>query len=127
MQLGKIQSEDLIFSSNIEDDRTNTLLTLDDYDWMMYNLSTKFRTEQYGLLQVKFKYFGTTVSTMEVTRIYDNISETFEYEYSTDIFIKYIKQYMKHHLESWDSAYAFNGEEDVLAFYNEVIEVGIMK
>ena len=52
MNLKKIRSEDLIFSNEIEDDRTNTYLTLNDYDWMNYNLSTRFRTEDMGVLEV---------------------------------------------------------------------------
>ena len=127
MKLGKIQAEDLIFSGDIEDDRTNTCLTLNDYDWMDYRLNTKFKTALYGDLQVEFWYFGTNFSTMTVAKIKDNVSEEYEYIFSSDIFIKYIKQYLKHHLESWDSKYTFNGEDEVLSFYNEVIEVGTMK
>ena len=58
--LHKIKSEDLIFSDDIEDDRTNTYLTLNDYDWMNYTLSTRFRTKDMGLLNVKFEYVGFT-------------------------------------------------------------------
>ena len=38
MNLKEIKSEDLIFSNDIEDDRTNTYLNLYDYDWMDYNV-----------------------------------------------------------------------------------------
>lgn len=127
MKLGKIQSGDLIFSGEIEDDRTNTLLSLNDYDWMSYKLSTKFRTKLYGLLQVEFEFLGTTNSMMKVLRIQDNISEEYEFEYNSDIFIKYITIYMKKHIESWNSTYAFDGEDEVLAFYNEVVTVGNLK
>lgn len=58
MNLKKIRSEDLIFSNEIEDDRTNTYLTLNDYDWMNYNLSTRFKTEEMGVLDVEFEFFG---------------------------------------------------------------------
>jgi hypothetical protein len=64
MELGIIKSEDLEFSNAIEDDRTNTYLTLHDYDWMNYSLSTKFKTKLYGILEVTFDYFGATFSTM---------------------------------------------------------------
>jgi len=45
MELGIIKAEDLEFTNAIEDDRTNTYLTLNDYDWMTYTLSTKFKTK----------------------------------------------------------------------------------
>ena len=66
MNLKEIKSEDLIFSNDIEDDRTNTYLNLYDYDWMDYSLTTRFKTEDMGILNVKFNYFGMTTSTMEV-------------------------------------------------------------
>ena len=66
MNLKKIRSEDLIFSNEIEDDRTNTYLTLNDYDWMNYNLSTRFKTEEMGVLEVEFEFFGFSTSQMNV-------------------------------------------------------------
>lgn len=65
MNLNKIRSEDLIFSNEIEDDRTNTYLTLNDYDWMNYNLSTRFRTEEMGVLEVEFEFCGFSTSQMK--------------------------------------------------------------
>lgn len=62
MNLKKIKSEDLIFGNEIEDDRINTYITLDDYDWMCYKLSTSFKTEEMGVLEVEFEYFGTITS-----------------------------------------------------------------
>ena len=66
MNLKKIRSEDLVFSNEIEDDRTNTYLTLNDYDWMNYNLSTRFKTEEMGVLEIEFEYFGIVTSQMNV-------------------------------------------------------------
>jgi hypothetical protein len=127
MKLGIIKAEDLIFSGDIEDDRTNTYLELDDYDWMSYTLSTRFKTNTYGTLQVKFEYFGTISSRMTVTQILNNVFENLEYEYQTAIFVKHIKKFLSDHINSWNSTYAFNGEKNVIDFYNEVIEVGILK
>lgn len=95
MYLEKINSNDLIFSDNIEDDRTNTYLHLYDYDWMDYNLSTRFKTESLGILNVKFSYFGMTTSTMEVEQNLGGNIEKITYEYSTDIFKKYIVKFLK--------------------------------
>ncbi|MEY8421965.1 hypothetical protein AALB52_04335 [Lachnospiraceae bacterium 38-14] len=124
MYLEKINSNDLIFSDNIEDDRTNTYLHLYDYDWMDYNLSTRFKTESLGILNVKFSYFGMTTSTMEVEQNLGGNIEKITYEYSTDIFKKYIVKFLKKHISFWGNKYAFNGEEEVIEFFNDVIENG---
>jgi hypothetical protein len=34
---------------------------------------------------------------------------------------------MTNHLAAWNDTYAFNGEDEVLAFYNELIEQGKIK
>jgi hypothetical protein len=31
--------------------------------------------------------------------------------------------FLNNHIAAWDSKYAFNGEKEVLAFYNEVIQL----
>ena len=127
MELSKIKSEDLIFSYEIEDDRTNTYLNLYDYDWMDYSLTTRFKTEKLGVLNVKFNYFGMVISTMEVEQVLNNKIEKVEYEYSTDIFIKHIVKYLEKHIRSWDDTYAFNGEEEVINFFNDVLDNGQLK
>ena len=53
-----IKAEELLFTNEIEDDRTNTYVHLLDYDWMQYTLETRFRTEAQGILEVSFEYFG---------------------------------------------------------------------
>lgn len=124
MILSKIKSEDLLFSGEIEDDRTNTYLNLCDYDWMDYSLITRFRTEKLGLLNVKFNYFGLVTSTMVVEQTLNDITQQIIYEYSTDIFEKHIVKYLKKHIHSWEDKYAFNGEEEVIDFFNDVLDNG---
>lgn len=124
MNLRKIKSEDLIFSNEIEDDRTNTYLNLYDYDCMNYSLTTRFKTEDMGVLNVKFNYFGMVTSTMEVEQILNGTNEKVTYEYSTYIFKKYIVKFLEKHISFWDSKYAFNGEEEVIEFFNDVLENG---
>ena len=124
MNLKEIKCEDLIFSNDIGDDRTNTYLNLDDYDWVDYSLATSFKTEDMGVLNVKFNYFGMITSTMEVEQILNGTTEKVVYEYSTDIFKKYIVKFLEKHISFWDSKYAFNGEEYVIEFFNEVIKNG---
>lgn len=123
MDLKEIKSEDLIFSD--DKGRTSTQLVLDDYDWMNYVLTTKFITKEQGLLKVKFEYFGFLNSTMEVEQFLNEKTETVTYVYSTDIFQKYIIKFLEKHIASWSAnKYAFNGEEEVIAFFNEVLAKG---
>lgn len=124
MNLKKIKSKDLIFSNGIEDDRTNTYLNLYDYDWMDYSLTTRFKTEDMGILNVKFNYFGMAISTMEVEQTLNGATEKVTYEYSTDIFKKHIVMFLEKHIRFWNEKYAFNGEEEVIGFFNDVIENG---
>lgn len=124
MILRKIKSEDLLFTGEIEDDRTNTYLTLADYDWMNYILKTSFVTKELGTLKVKFEYFGAADSEMEVEQILDGKSITYTFEFNSDIFVAHIKNYLEKHIAQWGDKYAFNGEDIVIGFYNEVIEKG---
>lgn len=127
MTLKKINSKDLLFTNDIEEDRTNTYLNLYDYDWMTYSLSTRFRTKDMGTLYVKFEYFGMTISTMEVEQVLNNSTEKATYEYPSELFRKYIVKFLEKHIRSWEDSYAFNGEEEVIEFFNDVLEKGIVK
>ena len=127
MVLEQIKDTDLIFSGKLEDIYTNTHLVLADYDWMNYILSTHFRTTEYSM-NVTFNYFGMVVSTMEVevTEKSGN-KEKIIYEYPTEIFEKYIVRFLQKHIKSWTDEYAFSGEDIVIDFYNEVLEVGFIQ
>lgn len=127
MNLKKIKKEYLIFSGDIGDDRINTYLVLDDYDWMNYSLITRFKTEELGTLKVKFEFFGATTSIMIVEQDYNAVYERVVYEYPTDIFQKYIIKFLTKHIASWDKEYAFYGEDEVIEFFNTVLENGTIK
>lgn len=127
MNLKKIKSEDLIFGNEIEDDRINTYITLDDYDWMCYKLSTSFKTEEMGVLEVEFEYFGTITSYMSVIQTLNNKIYKITYEYPTDIFSKNLIKFLEKHIRCWNEKYVFNGEEEVIDFFNEVLDKGIIK
>lgn len=124
MNLKKIRSDDLIFSNEIEDDRTNTYLTLNDYDWMNYNLSTRFRTEDMGVLEVEFKFFGFSTSQMNVKQTLNGKVQEITYKYPTDIFGKNLIKFLEKYIRSWNDKSAFNGEEEVIDFFNEVLDKG---
>lgn len=127
MYLKKIKSEDLIFSLNIDDSGTNTFLSLDDYDWMNYRLKTRFRTSEMGILDVEFRYFGETTSRMTVKQTLNGEISEITYEYPTDIFSKNLIKFLEKHIKSWNDTYAFYGEEEVIAFFNEILEKGKIK
>lgn len=122
--LKEINAKDLIFSNEIEDDRTNTYLSLNDYDWMQYLLKTRFHTEEQGILDVEFEYFGCTFSTMKVIQNLNDEEIIHNYSYNTDIFEKHIKEFLTNHMNAWNEQYAFNGEDEVISFFNEVLKEG---
>lgn len=121
MQLKKIQSKDLI---SIDDNRITTCLKLDDYDWMQYSLAAYLKTKEMGELNIIFEYFGTINSQMKVKQVLNDTIQEFTYEYSTDIFYKNLIKFLNKHIEHWKTEYAFDGEEEVITFFNDVIEKG---
>ena len=122
--LQPIKAEELLFTNEIEDDRTNTYLHLLDYDWMQYTLETRFRTEAQGILEVEFEYFGVVISSMTVKQTKDDKVTVYEFSYPTDIFQKYITEYLTAHIAAWNGTYAFNGEDYVIPFFNTVLNAG---
>lgn len=124
--LEEIKSEDLLFTDTIEDDRTNTFLHLYDYDWMDYHLNTRFHTEKMGVLEVRFEYYGFIVSRMLVKQTFQNQTRELISEYPTDIFSKYLIRFLEKHIRYWNEKYAFNGEKEVIDFFNEVLEKSVL-
>ena len=49
------------------------------------------------------------------------------YEYPTDIFSKNLIKFLEKHIRYWNEEYAFNGEEEVIDFFNEVLDKGTAK
>jgi len=120
-----IKSEDLIFSDNLEDDRVCTDLKLSDYDWAKYDLSTRFYTKENGVLRIQWNHFLMTTAAMMVTQLKDNKLTYYYIEFNSDIFGKYLKEYMLEHMKQWEpDTYAFNGEDVVIKLFNECIEKG---
>ena len=46
---------------------------------------------------------------MTVKQTKDNETKEYVYSYSIDIFEKYIKEYLKKHINSWSKGYTFDG------------------
>lgn len=124
MNLVEIKPEDLIFTNKCFEDRINTELRLRDNSWMDYQLTTAFNTKNQGKLDVVFEYYGTVDSQMEVEQKLIGKTVKIIYEYPSDIFEKHITKFMTKHLAAWKDTYAFNGEDLVINFFNEVIENG---
>lgn len=93
---------------------------------MDYRLHTIFKTKEMGILDVEFKYFGMSTSIMNVKQTLNNEVYEMTYEYSTDIFSKNLIRFLEKHIKFWNEEYAFNGEEEVIDFFNEVLEKGIV-
>lgn len=94
---------------------------------MTYRLETGFNTKELGIVNICFEYFGLTASLMNVTQTLGNQSKYYQYEYSSDIFKKHIIKFMEKHISSWEKTQAFDGEDEVINFYNEVLDSGIIK
>ena len=124
MELCKINKDDLIIDDGCVEDIVSTTLALNDYDWMQYILKTRLHTKDLGVLNIKFEYYGAKDSMMEVEQTLNGATETIVYEYASDIFKKYIICFMANHIAHWGSKYAFDGEDVILDFYNEVLEKG---
>lgn len=123
MALLSVDHEDLLFDEDIGYS-INTILTLDDDDWMDYKLNTRFRTKSQGDLLVEFRFLGLVCSDMKVEQNVDGTANFYKYTYSSDLFEKYIKWFMYDHIAAWNSEYAFDGEPIVMDFFNEVLENG---
>ncbi|MDD3222842.1 MAG: hypothetical protein PHG07_10780 [Lachnospiraceae bacterium] len=110
--------KDLFYSKTTPIECTETQLNLLDNDWMSYVLKAKLNTKKYGLITFKFSYCGTQTSYLT---IWGEKEIRRECEYSTDLFEKYLIDFMHSHIYAWNGSYAYNGEKKVLDFYNDVL------
>lgn len=92
---------------------------------MNYVLETRFRTEEQGVLMVKFEYSGFNISHMKVKQLLNSSVQELVYEFHASIFQEIIIRFLEKHIKSWDNNDAFNGENEVIAFFNEVLEKGL--
>lgn len=131
--LRQINEDDLFFTYEIEDDGVNTTARLSDYDWMSYTYDTRFPTKEIGTLSVRFEYFGTTTSWMEIRQYIPaylsgmdiNYVICHEYEFPTTIFEKYMEQDFLARIENMhNSDYAYSPDKTMLEWYNEIITTG---
>lgn len=110
--------KDLFYSKTTPIECTETQLNLLDNDWMSYVLKAKLNTKKYGLITFEFSYCGAQTSYLT---IWDEREFRRECEYSADLFEKHLIDFMHSHIHAWNGPYAYNGEKEVLDFYNEVL------
>ena len=94
-----------------------TKLELHDYDWSNYKLSTKMSTKEYGELKVEFTDLGFEPCFMKV----ENENVIYSFRFASAIFQEHIVSYIQKHIKSWGETYTFNGAEEVIDFYNDVL------
>ena len=126
--------DDMYFTDEIEDDRINTKVQLNDYDWMFYIYDTRFPTLKIGTLSIRFESDGFTTTFMYVkqflpkyiTKLEDNYVIKHIYEFSSDIFDKYMaKDLNERYLNIVNkNSYAYNNGLLMLEWYNEILEKG---
>jgi hypothetical protein len=94
-----------------------TKLELNDYDWMNYKLFADVSTKEYGELKIEFAYFGAYFCEMKV----ENENVIYSFEFAGQLFQEYIVRYIQKYIKSWGETYTFNGAEEVIDFYNDVL------
>ena len=120
MKLPKLTSKDMRYENKYGYDRLYSELTLTDTDWMNYKLTARFNTK-YGRFFLSFEYFGADFSTLKATLQNESRTDTYTYEYSTDLFKKYIVRFLTDQINAWKTSSVFYAEKLVLDFYNEVL------
>lgn len=105
------------FSSRNEMDLFSTDLVLADYDWMHYTLSSSLPTKEYGDMKIEFEYYGATISSMKV----ETEEKTYNFQFDSDLFRDHIIKFLQKHIQHWDGKHSFNGIEETVDFYNDVL------
>ena len=130
--LHPIQSSDLFFTYEIEDDGVNTTAILSDYDWMTYRYDTRFPTKNNGTLAVRFEYVGMTDSDMHVkqflpfylTKESKNYVVNHRFTFSTKLFEKFFAKELQARLDNLKGTYAYNADDIMLEWFNAVLKEG---
>ena len=107
------------------EDRLMTVLTLSDGAGVFYHLRTILPTREQGYLEVTVEYWGAGTSIMTVMQ---NVGkETYEHNvtFPSWVFRDFVKEFMKKHTASWDTAYAFDGGQEAVMFYNRILETAV--
>ncbi len=92
-------------------------LVLADYDWMNYKLFVALVTKEYGAMEIEFEYFGANFSVMTV----ETEEGKYSFKFNTDLFQEHIIIFIQKHMKSWRESHEFNGTEEVIDFYNDVL------
>lgn len=98
----------------------NSVLLLDDYDWVDYHIKAYLTEKEMGRLIIDFNYVATLESTMKVKSINDKCFYIFTYK--SDIFEKYFQEYLEREKAASKEKKWFSGEDIITNFYNEVLK-----
>lgn len=113
---------------SVEEKETNTYsvdVYLSDYDWTEYKIDMRLLLKKYGVVRIVFTYNGSSTSSMLVEQYHDEFKKMVPvdyFEYSSDIFIKYLTLYLSRHVKNCKSEFAKGLDPCLLDFYNEVIK-----
>ncbi len=127
MRLQKIEYDPELSAFKLEKntnvpDRIETKLVLNDYDWMSYSFYTFFPTKEQGALKIKIEYFGTGSCMMTVTQDFQSKSRCHVFEFDANVFKDFLIKFMTKHIDSWNSSFAFCGEELAVEIFNAVLD-----
>ena len=114
-----LSDDDMDYTGDM--DRIFTKLTLDDYDWVNYRLEAVFPIRNEPTLYLKFEYYGSLFCALFLSTFYDNDGEDAELRFNSEIFERYLAEYLEEHLASRDNPGAFYGGDIALRFFNEVL------
>lgn len=98
----------------------NSVLLLDDYDWVDYHIKANLIEEEMGKLFIDFNYVATLTSTMKVKSVKEKY--LYIYTYKSDIFEKYFQEYLERQKAASKERKWFSGEDIIINFYNEVLK-----
>ena len=96
-------------------DLFDSVLVLEDYDRMMYTLSSRLPTKAYGDMNVMFMYTGESYLQVKAK------GKTMVYIFNADTFEEHVINFIKKHIRSWRCVYGFSGTEEIVDFYNAVL------
>ena len=114
-----------ISKEDLDMERTDyiaTKLTVDDYDWILYELEIAFKLKGGVSLYLKEEFRGFVTDSYYTLRYTkgDDVTEV-TFGTNSDVAEKHIKQNMQKHLDLWDKdAWFINQTDFIIDQYNEV-------
>ncbi len=99
-------------------------LQLADYDLVYYSFKALFPTKDQGILDINVVYDGVLLSTMRVNQTLNGSVACIRYVFCSQVFVSFMKEYLKKHAAQWNSMFPFDGEELAVELFNKILETG---